>query len=108
VGSFLTRLRRAISVYILRFLQHKLIRKEDDELHQCLAPILDISKEFLFWKNELGFEDDQFYKTQVRKLQKSSFNYRESFRHGTCSLYFSSVEKKVEIMGAIRAFLDHS
>jgi hypothetical protein len=76
------------------------------ELH--LYPTMDIPKEFLFWKNELGFTDDQFYKTQIRKLQKSSFSYRESFRHGTCSLNFSSVEKKMEIMEAIRAFLDHS
>ena len=74
------------------------------ELH--LYPTMDIPKEVLFWKTELGFEDYQFYKTQVRKLQKSSFSYRESFRHGTCGLSFCSVEKKTEIMAAIKALLD--
>lgn len=74
------------------------------ELH--LYENMDIPKEIRFWKTELGFEDHQFYKTQVRKLQKSSFSYRESFRHGTCSLSFCSVKKKTEIMMAIGAFFD--
>jgi transposase-like protein len=74
------------------------------QLH--LYPTMDIPKEILFWKKELEFEDCQFYKPEIRKLTKASFSYSESFRHGTCSLGFSSVEKKAEIMMAIRAFLD--
>lgn len=74
------------------------------ELH--LYPTMDISKEKLFWKTELGFEDGQFYKTQIRELKKSSFSYPESFRHGTCSLVVTSVKKKTEIMMAIKAFMD--
>jgi hypothetical protein len=73
------------------------------ELH--LYPTMDIPKEIQFWKDELGFADHQFYKTQIRQLQKSSFSYPESFRHGTCSLNFSSVERKTELMAAIKALL---
>jgi hypothetical protein len=74
------------------------------ELH--LYPTMDIPQEILFWKQSLDFADHQFYKTQIRKLQKNSFSYPESFRHGTCSLTYSKVEKKTEIMMAIKAFLD--
>lgn len=74
------------------------------ELH--LYENMDIAQETAFWKNELDFHDSQFYKTQIRKLRKGSFSYKDSFRHGTCSLFLSSVEKKREIMMAIKAFLD--
>jgi len=42
----------------------------------------------------------------LRKLQKSSFSYRESYRHGTCSIYTFGKEKKRELMAAIQAFLN--
>ncbi len=74
------------------------------ELH--LYEDMDIPRQILFWKTGLGFDDGQFYKVQVRKLQKSSFIYRESFRHGTCGLSFCSVKKKTELMMAIKAFMD--
>lgn len=67
---------------------------------------MDIGKEKGFWKSELGFEESQFYPPAIRKLQKSSFSYRESYRHGTCSLYVGGVEKNREVMMAIKAFLD--
>lgn len=67
---------------------------------------MNIQKEVEFWKKELNFNNEQFFKNQVRKLQKSSFSYRESFRHGTCSIYFGSVEKKTHVMMAIKAFVD--
>ena len=74
------------------------------ELH--LYENMDIKKEQKFWQKELGFRKNQFYKTQIRKLQKSSFSYKESYRHGTCQIYFPGVEKKRELMMAIQAFLD--
>jgi len=74
------------------------------ELH--LYENMDIKKEHKFWQKELGFRKNQFYKTQIRKLQKSSFSYKESYRHGTCQIYFPGVEKKRELMMAIQAFLD--
>lgn len=67
---------------------------------------MDIEKEKEFWKDELGFQENQFYKPSIRKLQKASFSYKESFRHGTCVLYALGVEKKRELMMAIQAFLD--
>jgi transposase-like protein len=73
------------------------------ELH--LYPTMDIPREILFWKTELELEDYQFYKPQIRNFQKNSFSYRESFRHGTCSLSVCGVEKKMELMMAIKAFL---
>lgn len=74
------------------------------QLH--LYETMNVAEEYKFWKSELALDDYQFYKIQIRKLQKNSFSYQESFRHGTCSLVFSGVEKKREIMMAIKAFLD--
>lgn len=74
------------------------------QLH--LYPNMDIEKETEFWKNALGFESSQFYKPYISKILRSSFTYKESFRHGTCSIYFGSVEKKSELMANIQAFID--
>lgn len=68
---------------------------------------MEIKKEYEFWKKHLGFEDSQFYKTQIRELQKSSFSYRESFRHGTCSIYVGGVDEHREVMMGIKAFLEY-
>jgi len=67
---------------------------------------MDIEKEKEFWKNKLGFQENQFYRPSIRKLQKGSFSYKESFRHGTCAIYVLGVEKKRELMMALQAFLD--
>lgn len=67
---------------------------------------MDIEKEKKFWQDTLELSDSQFYKSSVRKLQKASFSYKGSFRHGTCSLYVMGVEKKRELMMAIKAFVD--
>lgn len=74
------------------------------QLH--LYPTMNIEKEVKFWRLTLDLNSGQFYKHQIRKLQKGSFTYRESFRHGTCQIYFSSSEKKRELMSAIKAFVD--
>lgn len=74
------------------------------ELH--LYENMDIEAERLFWEKTTGLPKNQFYKTQIRKIQKGSFTYQGSQRHGTCSIIFTSVEKKREIMMAIKAFLD--
>ena len=59
------------------------------ELH--LYENMDIEAEKLFWEKITGFSKNQFYKTQIRKLQKGKF---------------ASVDKKREMMMAIKAFLD--
>lgn len=82
------------------------VPKEKMKAQLHLYETMDIQKEVEFWKKELNFDDKQFFKNQVRKLQKASFSYKESFRHGTCSLYFGSVEKKTHVMMAIKAFVD--
>src|SRR3989344_8714572 len=66
------------------------------QLH--LYPTMDIAEEVKYWKSHLEVSKSQFYKNQIRKLQKASFTYRESFRHGTCSIFYSSSEKKRELM----------
>lgn len=68
---------------------------------------MDIQKEIAFWRKQLEFSKNQFYKPQVRKLQKSSFSYRGSFGHGTCAIYFGSVEKKLELTMAIQVLLNY-
>ncbi len=67
---------------------------------------MDIENEKEIWRKKIGFQKLQFYKPSIRKLQKGSFSYRESYRHGTCSIYFIGGEKKRELMMAIDAFLD--
>ena len=74
------------------------------QLH--LYPSMDIEKEKKFWQNTLNFKKDQFYKPYISKILRGSFSYKESFRHGTCSVYFGSVEKKMELMANIQAFID--
>lgn len=74
------------------------------QLHLYLT--MDIGREERFWQNTLEIGKNQFYKHQIRRTQKGSFTYRESFRHGTCQVYFSSSEKKRELMAAIKAFVD--
>jgi hypothetical protein len=74
--------------------------------HLHLYESMNIEKEKGFWKNELGFSDHQFYKPYITKLKKSSFLYKESFRHGTCSVIFANTIIKRKIMMAIRAYID--
>ena len=82
------------------------IPKERMKAQLHLYPNMDIEKETKFWKNILGFKSEQFYKPYISKILRSSFTYKESFRHGTCSVYFGSVEKKSELMASIQAFID--
>lgn len=82
------------------------VPKEKLKLSLHLYENMDIEKEKKFWQKELEIQKNQFYKPQVRKLQKASFSYRESYRHGTCSIYIGGVEKHREVLMAIQAFLD--
>lgn len=67
---------------------------------------MDIESETGFWENTLCFKREQLYKPYISKILRGSFTYKESFRHGTCSVYFGSVEKKLELMSSIQAFVD--
>jgi len=82
------------------------VDKEKIRIQLHLYENMDIEKEKEFWENELGLSKNQFYKPSIRKLEKASFSYRESFRHGTCAIYVLGVKKKQELMMAIQAFLD--
>ena len=74
--------------------------------HLHLYENMDLEKEKDFWKNELGFNDSQFYKSYITKNKKSSFLYKESFRHGTCSIVFMNTIIKRQIMMGIKAYID--
>lgn len=82
------------------------IPKSKLRAHLHLYENMDTEKERRFWKNELGFEDYQFYKPYITRYKRSSFLYKESFRHGTCSIYLSGLEYKRELMMAIKALFD--
>lgn len=93
--------------FFIRWLNDFLeIPKEKIKAALHLYENMDIEKEKSFWERELGLREDQFYKPWITKLKKSSFSYKESFRHGTCSISVLGAEKKREVMMAIRAFLD--
>jgi hypothetical protein len=70
------------------------IQKDDIKFQLHLYENMNTEKETNFWVKTLGINGKQLYKTQIRKLQKNSFTYRESYRHGTCSAYFSNRDKK--------------
>jgi len=82
------------------------IPKERIKAQVHLYENMNINKEIDFWIEETGFREDQFYKPSIRKLQKSSFSYKESYRHGTCSLYVCDTKKKRELTAMIQVFLD--
>lgn len=67
---------------------------------------MDIHAEETFWKKQLGMNQGQLCKSQIRPLRPGKFSYREPFRHGTCKLYVGGVVKKSELMLSIRAFFD--
>ncbi len=82
------------------------IKKEVIKIQLHLYEDMDIEEEKKYWVDGLKMDARQLYKVQIRVSQKSSFTYSESYRHGTCSLYILSVEKKMEVMAAIKAFFD--
>ena len=82
------------------------ISKNKVKAHLHLYENMDIEREKKFWQEELGFQENQFYKPLIGKLKEKSFSYKEPSRHGTCAIYFLSVEKKRELMMATQAFLD--
>lgn len=67
---------------------------------------MDVRAEESYWKKQLGMNQGQLCKTQIRPLKVGGFSYREPFRHGTCKLYIGGVLKKAELMLSIRAFFD--
>lgn len=73
------------------------------ELH--LYENMNLKKEKGFWESQTGFIKSQFYKSQIKKLKKSSFSYKESYRHGTCKIIVLGVKKKTELMMAMKAFV---
>ncbi len=73
------------------------------ELH--LYENMDIAKEENFWKNTTGIPKAQFYKTQITRPLKR-FLYQGPERHGTCSVIVNSVQRKRELMMAVKALLD--
>lgn len=97
---------RVIKFFIKWIIKFLGISKNKIKAQLHLYENMDIEKEKKFWQNELELHETQFYKSSVRKLKKSSFSYRESYRHGTCEIYLMGVEKKTELMMAIKAFMD--
>lgn len=96
-----------IILFFIRWLAEFLdINKKELKFQLHLYKNMNIEKEIKYWKNSLKIGDGQLYKTQIRNLTKNSFVYQESFRHGTCSMYFSNKEKKARLMAGIRAFFD--
>lgn len=99
---------RIVKFFIQWMIEFMGIQKKIIKAQLHLYENMDIAKEEKFWKEELSFEKEQFYKTAIRKLQKSSFSYKGSYRHGTCSIYVLGVERKREIAMAIKAFFDQA
>mgnify|MGYP001573716596 CR=1 FL=1 len=97
---------RVIKFFIKWMIKFLGIPKNKIKAQLHLYENMNIEKEKEFWQNELELQEAQFYKSSIRKLKKSSFSYQESYRHGTCEIYLMGVEKKTELMMAIKAFMD--
>ena len=97
---------RIIKFFIKWLIDFLDVDKKDIKSQLHLYENMDIKKEKNFWKKELGLDEKQFYKAWITKLKEGSFSYRESYRHGTCSIFLLGVEKKREITMAIKAFVD--
>lgn len=80
--------------------------KADIRAQLHLYENMNIDKEENFWYNKLEFSKKQFYKSSIRKIKPGSFTYKDSIRHGTCSIYAFGVDKKRQLISAIQAFLD--
>lgn len=96
----------AVILFFLEWIDRCLgIKKGKVKIQLHLYENMNIAKEQKFWKNTLGVKDSQFYKSSIRKLQDSSFSYKESFRHGTCSVYAFGEEKRMKVMADMKALL---
>jgi len=82
------------------------VDKGEIKIQLHLYENMDVEKEKRFWQKELRLKKKQFYRSSIRKLQRASFSYGESYRHGTCALYVLGVGKKRELTMAIQAFID--
>jgi len=97
---------RVIKFFIKWICEFFEVEKDKLRVHLHLYEHMDIEKEEKFWKNELGFGKHQFYKPYITKNKKASFLYKESFRHGTCSVMLSNTIIKRKIMMAVKAYTD--
>ena len=93
--------------YFARWLEEFLdIEQSKLKIQLHLYENMDVRAEEMFWKKQLGMNQRQLCKSQIRPLRPGKFSYREPFRHGTCKLYVGGVVKKAELMLSIRAFFD--
>lgn len=97
---------KVIKFYIYWLNEFLGVPKENMKAWLHLYENMDIEKEKEFWRRETGLSKEQFYELLPRPLKKSSFSYKDSNRHGTCSIYIGGVEKNREVRMAIKAFLD--
>lgn len=97
---------RIIKFFIQWLNEYLGVKKDKVRMQLHLYENMDIAREENFWLNELKIERSQLYKSSIRKLKASSFSYKGSYRHGTCSLYAFGVEKRRKIMMSIKAFMD--
>jgi len=82
------------------------VRKADYRVQLHLYEDMTLEKEINLWQNKLKIPKKQFYKSSIRKLREGSFTYKDSIRHGTCSIYLMGVDRKRELSMAIKAFVD--
>lgn len=95
-----------INFFILWLITFLNVERSEIRIQLHLYENMDIGQEEIFWQNKLGLKKSQFYKTSIRKLREASFSYKESFRHGTCSLYVFGAERRRNTMMAIKALVE--
>lgn len=82
------------------------VNRKDIKAHLHLYENMDIKEEKRFWQDALDFDESQFYKPSIRKLQENSFSYQDTSRHGTCALYVYGVKERREVIMGMKALVD--
>lgn len=84
------------------------VKPKEIRMQLQLYDNMHVDEEVAFWKKSLGISDEQLYKTQIRRVEPEKFSYTGPNRHGTCSIFVNGTKRKMELMMAMKAFLDVS
>lgn len=98
---------RVIKFFVKWLIEYLNVSIENIRVELQLYENMNIEREMIFWQKGLKISRKQFYKPYIHKLRKSSFSYRESYRHGTCGIHLPGTERKTTLMAMLQAFLDN-
>lgn len=82
------------------------IPKEIIRVQLQLYKDMNIKKEEYFWRNHLGLNKSQFWKSYIKNSGSQAIDHNGGFKHGTCGINFGNIRLHEKIMMSIKAILD--